>query len=211
MTENITVFKHNSIKISTEVGAVYIDPFQIDEESHDAAFILITHDHYDHFSVKDIRKVAAKETVLVVPDSMEEKTGEVAEFVSRIETVTPGAAFNIDGLKLETVPMYNILKPFHPKKAGWVGYIITVNGQRIYIAGDIDLIKEARAVKCDVALVPVGGFYTMDATKAAKLVNEIKPSVAIPVHYGNLVGSTKDAEQFAELVKEPVKVEIKIR
>lgn len=211
MTENITVFKHNSIKISTEVGAVYIDPFQIDEESHDAAFILITHDHYDHFSVKDIRKVATKETVLVVPDAMEEKTGEVADLVSRIETVTPGATFNIGGLELETVPMYNILKPFHPRKAGWVGYILTVNGQRIYIAGDIDLIKEARAVKCDVALVPVGGFYTMDATKAAKLVNEIKPSVAIPAHYGNLVGSTKDAEKFAELVKEPVKVEIKIK
>ncbi|MBP5660506.1 MAG: MBL fold metallo-hydrolase [Lachnospiraceae bacterium] len=211
MTENITVFKHNSIKITTDVGAVYIDPFQIDEESHDAAFILITHDHYDHFSAKDIRRVAAKETVLVVPDAMEEKTGEVADLVSRIETVTPGDTFNIGGLELETVPMYNILKPFHPRKAGWVGYILTVNGQRIYIAGDIDLIKEARAVKCDVALVPVGGFYTMDATKAAKLVNEIKPSVAIPVHYGNLVGSTKDAEKFVELVKEPVKVEIKIR
>ena len=211
MTENITVFKHNSIKITTDVGAVYIDPFQIDEESHDAAFILITHDHYDHFSAKDIRKVAGKETVLVVPDSMEEKTGEVAEFVSRIETVTPGAAFNVNGLAFETVPMYNILKPFHLKKAGWVGYIITVNGQRIYIAGDIDLIKEARAVKCDVALVPVGGFYTLDAAKAAKLVNEIKPSVAIPVHYGNLVGSAKDAEKFAELVKEQIKVEIKIK
>lgn len=211
MTENITVFKHNSIKIATEVGPVYVDPFQIDEESHDAAFILITHDHYDHFSVKDIRKVAAKETVLVVPDAMEEKTGEVADLVSRIETVNPGATFDIDGLKLETVPMYNILKPFHPRKAGWVGYILIVNGQRIYIAGDIDLIKEARAVKCDVALVPVGGFYTMDATKAAKLVNEIKPSVAIPVHYGNLVGTAKDAEKFAELVKEPVKVEIKIK
>jgi len=211
MTENITVFKHNSIKISTEFGAVYIDPFQIDEESHDAAFILITHDHYDHFSSKDIRKVAGKETVLVVPDAMEEKTGEVADLVSRIETVTPCATFNIGGLELETVPMYNILKPFHPRKAGWVGYILTVNGHRIYIAGDIDLIKEARAVKCDVALVPVGGFYTLDATKAAKIVNEIKPSVAIPVHYGNLVGSTKDAEKFAELVKEPVKVEIKIR
>ena len=211
MTENITVFKHSSIKILTEVGAVYIDPFQIDEEFHDAAFILITHDHYDHFSSKDIRKVAGKDTVLVVPDAMEEKTGEVYDIVKRIETITPGATFNIGGLEFETVPMYNILKPFHPRKAGWVGYILTVNGQRIYIAGDIDLIKEARAVKCDVALVPVGGFYTMDAVKAAKLVNEIKPSVAIPVHYGNLVGSTKDAGKFAELVREPVKVEIKIK
>ncbi len=211
MTENITVFKHSSIKILTEVGAVYIDPFQIDEEFHDAAVILITHDHYDHFSSKDIRKVAGKETVLVVPDAMEEKTGEVYDIVRRIETVTPGATFKIDGLEFETVPMYNILKPFHPKKAGWVGYILIVNGQRIYIAGDIDLIKEARAVKCDVALVPVGGFYTMDAAKAAKLVNEIRPSVAIPIHYGNLVGTAKDADKFAELVKEPVKVEIKIK
>ncbi|SCX15185.1 L-ascorbate metabolism protein UlaG, beta-lactamase superfamily [Lachnospiraceae bacterium YSD2013] len=211
MTENITVFKHNSIKIDAEVGAVYVDPFEMDEAPHDATFVLITHDHYDHFSVKDIEKVVNKNTVLVVPRKMVEKAREVESLVAKIETVKPEISKNIDGLELETVPMYNIMKPFHPKVAEWVGYIVTVAGSRIYIAGDIDAIKEAKEVKCDVALVPVGGFYTMDAKKAAGLINTMKPKVAIPVHYGNLVGTAKDGEEFAKHVKEPTKVELKIK
>ena len=211
MTENITVFKHNSIKIDAEVGAVYVDPFEMDEAPHDATFVLITHDHYDHFSVKDIEKVVNKNTVLVVPRKMGEKAREVESLVAKIETVKPEISKNIDGLELETVSMYNIMKPFHPKAAEWVGYIVTVAGSRIYIAGDIDAIKEAKEVKCDVALVPVGGFYTMDAKKAAGLVNTMKPKIAIPVHYGNLVGTAKDGEEFAKFVKEPTKVEIKIK
>ena len=211
MTDNITVFKHNSIRIDAENGPIYVDPFEMDEAPHDAAFILITHDHYDHFSVKDIEKVACNNTVLVVPRKMVEKAREVEALVAKIETVKPEISKNIDGLMLETVPMYNIMKPFHPKTAEWVGYIVTVAGERIYIAGDIDAIKEAKVVKCDVALVPVGGFYTMDARKAAGLVNAMQPKVAIPVHYGNLVGTSKDGEEFAKLVKEPIKAEIKIK
>lgn len=211
MTENITVFKHNSIAIKTAVGMIYADPFEMDTEPHDASFVLITHDHYDHFSIKDIAKVSGPDTVLIVPRTMVEKAREAETFVGKIETVKPGISKEIDGLKIETVPMYNILKPFHPKSAEWTGYIVDADGVRIYIAGDIDLIKEAKAVKCDVALVPVGGFYTMDAKKAAELVNTMKPSVAIPVHYGNIVGNKGDGEDFKKYVKEPVKVEIKIK
>ena len=131
--------------------------------------------------------------------------------VSKIVTVKPGVYREIDGLELETVPAYNILKPFHPKNAEWVGYILWIEGKRIYIAGDTDATKEAKAVKCDIALVPVGGTYTMDAMKAAELVNILRPSVAIPVHYGSVVGSPKDGEVFAEYVKDPIKVELKIK
>ena len=122
-----------------------------------------------------------------------------------------GESLDINGLHLETVPAYNIMKPFHSKGAGWVGYIIETDGKRIYIAGDTDATNEAKAVKCDIAMVPVGGTYTMDTKAAAALVNEIRPEVAIPVHYGNIVGSPRDGEVFASLVKEPVKVEQKIR
>ncbi len=210
MTENITVFTQNSIRITDRDRQIYIDPFQMREEPHDADYILITHDHYDHFSPEDIKKVAGSNTVLIVPEKMQRKANEAADLVRRIITVKPGADHEIDGLEIETVPAYNILKPFHPKSAEWVGYILRVDGKRIYIAGDTDATKEAKAVKCDIALIPIGGTYTMDAKKAAELVNTLRPSVAIPVHYGNIVGKPSDGEVFADNVKDPIKVEFKI-
>ncbi len=133
-----------------------------------------------------------------------------AKFVGRIVTVKPGMHQDVDGLELETIPAYNSLKPFHLKNAGWVGYIVRIDGQRIYIAGNTDATKEAKAVRCDVALVPVGGTYTMNAKKAAELINTIKPSVTIPIHYGSIVGKKEDADEFAANVKSPVRVEIKM-
>ena len=211
MTGNIEVFTQNSIRIRTRVGNVYIDPFQMKDEPRDADFVLITHDHYDHFSPEDIGKVSKADTVLVVPEKMAGKAREVSGIVGMIETVKPGVHREIGGLEFETVPAYNTLKPYHPKSSEWVGYILIVDGQRIYIAGDTDATKQARAVKCDVALVPIGGTYTMDARKAADLVNEIRPSVAIPVHYGNIVGKVSDGDTFAENVKDPINVEFKIQ
>lgn len=211
MTEKIIVFKHNSICIDVEGRAVYVDPFEMDETPHDAAFILVTHDHYDHFSPEAIEKVANENTVLVVPENMKGKAAEVSAIVGKIEYVNPGMNYDVDGLRFETVAAYNILKPFHPKSAGWVGYIISVDGKRIYVAGDTDATKEAKAVKCDIALVPVGGTYTMDAKKAAELINTIAPEVAIPVHYGLITGTSKNAgEEFSRIVKSPVKVEVRI-
>ncbi len=210
MTENIEVFTQNSIRIRTKIGIVYIDPFQMKEDPKDADYILITHDHYDHFSPDDIGKVSKDDTVLVIPEKMAGKGQEVSGIVNRIETVKPGVYRKIGELEFETIPAYNMLKPFHPKSAEWIGYILRVDGQRIYIAGDTDATKEAKAVKCDVALIPIGGTYTMDAKKAAELVNLLRPDVAIPVHYGSIVGNPRDGEIFAENVKAPIKVEFKI-
>ena len=211
MTENIEVFTQNSIRIRSGVGTIYIDPFRINEEPGDADFILITHDHYDHFSLEDIEKVSKLDTVIVVPEKMTVKARDISGSVAGVETVKPGEHREIRGLELETVPAYNTLKPFHIKSAGWVGYILCIDGKRIYIAGDTDATKEAAAVRCDVALVPIGGTYTMDAKKAAELINEIKPAVAIPVHYGGIVGKPGDGQVFADNVKDPVRVEFKLK
>lgn len=211
MTENIVVFGHNSVGIKSDSGMIYVDPFKMKVYPNDASFILITHEHYDHFSPEDIAKVASEDTVLVVPESMKEKAQEAARLVKKIITVKPGESCDSDGLSFETVPAYNMDKKFHPKSNEWVGYILNINGKKIYIAGDTDATPEARSVKCDVAIVPVGGTYTMDIRQAAELVNEIKPAVAIPAHYGCIVGEASDGEAFAKLVKEPVKAELKIR
>ncbi len=208
MVENIKVFTHNSIRIQNGGKAIYIDPFKMKQAPHDADYILITHDHYDHFSPSDIAAVAKAETVLVVPEKMADKTDKVKGSVGKTEAIAQGESKDICGFVLETIPAYNTLKPFHMKSAGWVGYIFEAFGKRIYVAGDTDVTKEALAVKCDIALVPIGGFYTMDTKAAAELVNTIKPEIAIPTHYGSIVGSPEDGAKFAELVNAPVKVEI---
>ena len=211
MVDKIEVFIQNSIRIVSDFATVYIDPFQMKEELHDADYVLITHPHYDHFSPEDIRKVAKADSILVVPEKMLDKAQEVTGDVGKIETVKPGVYRELNGLEFETVPAYNLLKPFHPKSAEWVGYVLRIDGKRIYIAGDTDATKEAKAVKCEVALVPIGGTYTMDAKKAAELVNAIRPNVAIPVHYGSIVGKPADGDIFAQNVKDPIKVEFKIK
>lgn len=209
-TDNIEVFTQSSIRI--DAGKIlYFDPFQQKKDLSDADYIFITHDHYDHFSPDDIAKVVKEDTVFVVPDKMEGAVKEVLPVNGRIICVKPGEKHEMDGFSLETVHAYNNLKPFHPKKAGWVGYIIIYNDTRIYVAGDTDANKDNEKVSCDVALIPIGGTYTMNAKEAAEFINKIKPSVAIPTHYGSIVGSFKDANAFAENVSYDIKVEIKIK
>ena len=209
-TDKIRLFTQNSIRIDSEAGVIYIDPFNMREESHDADYILITHDHYDHYSPEDILKVCKDSTVFVVPESMESEAGELTDSVDMIYTVEPDMKKTVSGLEIETIPAYNNAKSFHPKNAGWVGYILNVYGMRVYIAGDTDMTDDNRAVKCDVAMIPIGGTYTMDAGQAAQLINEIKPKTAIPTHYGSVVGSPKDADTFKSQVDEGIDVEIKM-
>ncbi len=202
----ITVFTQNSIRVDSSIGKIYIDPFRMNEAPKDADYILVTHDHYDHFNPEDIPKVSTGDSVLVVPENMKKKAGEVSGMVGRIVTVKPGDSLNVDKLSVDTIPSYNIGKPFHPKEAGWVGYILNVDGKRIYIAGDTDATEEAKKVKCDIALVPIGGKYTMNAKEAAELVNIIRPKTAIPVHFGGVVGSPEDAETFKSNVDQGIEV-----
>lgn len=211
MLDKIEVFTQSSIRIRSTVGTIYVDPFKMKEEPHDADYVLITHPHYDHFSIEDIRKVICRDTIMVVPEKMEDDARELEREVRSIETVSPGVYREIDGLELEAVPAYNTVKPFHPRRAEWVGYILRLEGKRIYIAGDTGATKEARKVRCDIAMVPVGGTYTMDTKRAAELINSIRPEYVIPTHYGSVVGRKTDGQTFAALVSSPVKVVEKIQ
>lgn len=211
LLENIEVLTHSSIRIKGPGGTIYVDPFKIKDEPHDAAYILITHPHYDHFSLEDIRKVINSDTIIVVPKSMEDDALEFKPEVKDIVTVSPKTFKEIAGLEIETVPAYNTIRPFHQRRAEWVGYILRLDGKRVYIAGDTGLTKEAKKVKCDIALVPIGGTYTMGPKKAADLINTIKPEAAIPTHYGSVAGKPEYAKTFASLIKAPVQVIEKIQ
>lgn len=210
MTENIRVLTHSSIRIQSGDTVLYVDPYKVSGRPQDADYVFITHDHFDHFSPEDIEKVSCDKTVLVVPEKMRDKVLQEADETRGIIPVKPDAPYDINGFSFETVPAYNRLKPFHPKTAGWVGYIFCLDGKRIYVAGDTDATPDAKKVQCDVALVPVGGTYTMNASQAAELVNTIRPAAAIPTHYGSVAGSAADAESFREKVDPAVHVEIKM-
>lgn len=199
MLENIEVLYHSCIKISKE-KIIYIDPFHIDTEYHDADIIFITHDHYDHFSENDIYKVKKENTKIVAPDSLLEKILVMGFKEENITTVDPGETDKIEDIEYETIPAYNIDKQYHPKENGWVGYILKIDDVKYYIAGDTDITEENKKVQCDVAFVPVGGTYTMDFSESAQLVNEIKPKIAVPIHYGSVVGTKQDAEDFVRLL-----------
>ena len=199
MLEKVEVLCHSSIKINKE-KVIYIDPFKIDKNYNDADIIFITHDHYDHYSEDDTDKVKKNDTVIVAPKELLTKLLRKGFRQDYIITVAPDEQDMVEGIKFETVPAYNTNKQFHPKENDWVGYIIEIKGIRYYIAGDTDITPENKKVKCDVAFVPVGGTYTMDFKEAAILINEIQPKIAVPIHYGSVVGTTQDAIDFIKLL-----------
>ena len=204
MLDNIEVLYHSSIRINKE-KIIYIDPFKINKNYNDADIVFITHDHYDHYSEEDIDKVINENTTIIIPEELLTKLLRKGINKNAIITVEPNKNYMVQGIKFETISAYNTNKTFHPKENGWVGYIIIINGIRYYIAGDTDITEENKQVKCDVAFVPVGGTYTMDFKEAANLINEIKPKIAIPIHYGSVVGTEQDAIDFVRLLHPEIK------
>jgi len=195
---------HASFLITDGENNYYIDPFKIKpREKADA--ILVTHDHFDHLSLEDIRKILKPETYLIAPEGCRDKLKLLGSGIIKI--IKPGESVEVKGARVEAVPAYNVNKfrapgvVYHPKEEGFVGYVLEVKGVRIYHAGDTDFIPEMRDLKVDVALVPVSGTFVMTAEEAAEAVNTFKPKVAIPMHYGAIVGGKSDAERFEELAK----------
>ena len=213
-TDNITINTQSSIRIAGPC-ILYFDPFGIEEEKHDADVIFITHDHYDHFQPESITKVKKDNTVLVAPESMKGQIlKESGMTQDKCRFFIPGTVHEMGKIFVETVPAYNRHKPFHPKGKHWMGYNVKMDGISYYVSGDTDANEENRKVQCDVAIVPVGGHFTMDAKQAAELVVCIDPVIAIPSHYGSLVGSMEDGESFAGYVKaknKDIRVELKIK
>lgn len=204
MTENIEFVKHNSIKIKGS-KIIYVDPYEIDKNYNDADYVFCTHSHYDHFSLTDINKVM-KETTKII--TVSDARLEAERLTNNIMIVSPDNEYKIDNISFKTTYAYNENKQFHPKANGWVGFIITLDGIEYFIAGDTDNVPEIKNVKCDVALLPIGGTYTMTIEEAADLANSIDAKVVVPTHYGVIVGNIGDGEKFAKLVNNK-KVEIK--
>ena len=202
MVENIHWLGHDSFKVAGRDVTVFTDPFRL-KKSDRADIILITHDHYDHCSPDDVKRIQKEDTVIVTtPDCADKLSGN-------IKTVKPGDRLEVKGVLIEAVPAYNTNKQFHPRDRNWVGYIFTVDGRRIYLAGDTDYIPEMKTFKdIDVALLPVSGTYVMTADEAVQAALDIHPKVAIPMHYGSIVGTESDAEGFAGALKGKIEVVI---
>ncbi len=196
--ENIEVFTQSSIKI-TKSKIIYFDAFKIEEEFHDADYIFITHDHYDHFDKNSILKVKNDKTKIIVPKLLVDDVKDIFN-IEDIVIVEPNHSYKIDDLVFSTVPAYNLNKSFHPKENGWVGYIVTIDDVKYYMAGDTDALEENQKLDCDVAFVPIGGYYTMDYEEAANFINILKPKVVVPIHYGSIVGSIDLGQKFENLL-----------
>jgi L-ascorbate metabolism protein UlaG (beta-lactamase superfamily) len=200
---------HDSFLISN-LKTVAIDPFKIKRQQHSADVLLITHEHFDHCSLDDVKKVISNKTLTVATPACRAELSKTK--ISEIRTVKPGDKLRLDGVSIEAVPAYNLNKfrepgkVFHPKEDQKVGYIIEMDGVRIYHAGDTDAIPEMKGLKTDVALLPVSGTYVMTSEEAADAARLVMPSLAIPMHYGTIVGSERDATKFKELA--PCRVEI---
>jgi len=191
---------HSSFRITHGDTIVYIDPWKVKDSPHDATVVLVSHSHFDHYSSGDIAKVSGPNTKLLAPLDVVSQEGKG-------ETILPGLRVELPGVNVVGVPAYNLNKKFHPQSQKWVGFVVEIGGKCIYYAGDTDVTTEMKNLsKIDVAILPVGGTYTMNAMEAAEAVNQIKPRLAIPCHWGDIVGGRGDADKFAAMVKCPVKI-----
>lgn len=203
--DSIDWLGHASFRLRGE-AIVYIDPWKITSEPRNGDLILLTHHHYDHFSMEDILKVAREGATIIAPAP----TVAEIEGWENVRTVEAGDQITIAGVNVEAVPAYNTNKKYHPREKGGLGYIVELNGERIYHCGDSDPIDEMREMRCDGVLIPVSGTYVMTPREAVAAIEMLKPDWAIPMHYGTIVGESSDAAYFAEhaacnvVIKEPV-------
>ncbi len=205
MVSNIHWLGHSSFRIEGNGLVIYVDPWKL-EDGPKADLILITHDHRDHCSPVDVAQVQKEDSAIVTV------AAAAAKLSGQIEVVKPGDELIVKGVPMSTVPAYNINKfrspgvPFHPQEAGYVGFVFSLEGRRIYHAGDTDFIPEMESLDVDIVLLPVSGTYVMTADEAAEAVAAIKPQIAIPMHISRGIGSLTDAEYFKEKASIPVEI-----
>ncbi len=200
MSVLVNWYGHASFRISAG-KSVFIDPWKLPAGIGPADVVIVSHSHYDHCSPPDVATLRGRKTVVLAPRDAAEKLG------GKVTTISPHQSQELQGITIETIPAYNPNKQFHPKGNGWIGVIVTIEGKRIYYAGDTDLIPEMSNIRnIDLALLPVGGTYTMNAKEAAQATKTINPTRAVPYHWGDIVGAQTDADQFAAQAGCPVVV-----
>ncbi len=195
----ITWLGHASFAVNAGSKTVYIDPFRATAFKRKADLILVTHPHFDHFSVDDIKAVSEKNTEVFIPHDSVKGVPE-----GNAKGVEPDKSYTSNGIRFRTVPAYNNEKErlqFHPKKNNWVGYMLEANGKRIYHPGDTDNIEEMASIDCDIALLPIGGVYTMDVYQAIEASKRISAGVFIPMHYKAVLGKEKAADAEKKFLK----------
>lgn len=189
---------HDSFRIDSSL-TIYIDPWYLPPNSPTADLILVSHEHYDHCSPDDVERIRTTDTLLVANSSA------APNLQMPVRILNPGESLEHQSLRISGLPAYNLDKPFHPKGAGHLGFMIQIEGEQLYFAGDTDLIPEMDGIQCDVALLPVSGTYVMTAEEAVEAVKVIQTKTAIPMHYGaGVVGTLADAERFRDLSSVPV-------
>ena len=205
MLDGVEVLCHSAIKLSGS-KIIYIDPYGIEEATHDADFIFVTHEHYDHFSPEDIRKVSKEQTILVAPYSMKqvvcEQVGKMVGCVEYVNAEESGTVLNREDILIKWVRAYNINKPFHTREMGWIGYVVTLDGETYFVTGDTDANEDNIDVQCDVLLVPCGGKYTFDVKEASEFTHKIKPKKVIPTHYTDVIGESEVGDRFKRATME---------
>jgi L-ascorbate metabolism protein UlaG (beta-lactamase superfamily) len=194
MIEKLSWLGHASFKIKGKTKVVYIDPWKLKGSHEPADIILIGHSHYDHLSVPDVEKVQKQSTVIIT-------TADCASGLKgNIRIIKPGSTVVVDDVTVQAIPAYNVNKAFHPKSNEWVGFILTLDGERLYYASDTDFIPEMKELQnIDIALLPIGGTYTMNANEAAQAAKTINPRIVVPYHYGDIIGTKEDAKRLASL------------
>ncbi len=189
---------HDAFRIDAE-KIVYFDPYRI-SSGPSADLIMISHDHFDHCSPEDVAKIQGPRTTIITEkDSARKLSGDV-------RVLKPGDSLETYGAKVEAVPAYNVDKDFHPRKKGWLGFVLEMEGVRIYHAGDCDLMPEMKALRVDIAMLPVSGTFVMTADQAVKAALAIGPNCAIPMHYGAIVGGDEDALYFKRALEGKINV-----
>ena len=201
LLEGVEWLGHSGFRIAAGRASIYIDPYRLPAGSRKADLVLITHQHYDHFSIQDLERVRKDDTHVIAPAAVAER------LEGTVTAVVPGQIVetHLAGVDVRAVPAYNTSKrdsdgrPFHPREAGCLGFELSVRGARIYHAGDTDVIPEMDwVVGADVALLPVSGTHVMTALEAAEAARRIQPTVAVPMHWGEHIGSKADADAFAD-------------
>ncbi len=204
----LSVPNHSCVRIEDHGNIIYVDPYLMPSRQADADIIAVTHSHYDHFSPEDIDRVLKAGTVFVAPAGMERDFAKAGISLGNVSFIGPEETVELNGIRITGHPAYNTMKPFHPRRNGWLGYSFDLPDRTVYVTGDTDAKLECAKVRCDVLFIPVGGKYTFDARAAAITANQIRPKAAVPIHYGQVVGTRADAEKFCSLLDEGIASEI---